>query len=282
MKDRSGQVYPILGLVQTPDNGFYAISQTGTMLSINPNGTPRGSRFLSTDILNKTEVKSIIRTHDGGSAVSGFILPCELEYKFGIEQCRSPTDVEFEAFVEKLDQNGNTTWSRSYADRGFSTVDQMIELNDDKGYASIMEHNSNNSLVMLDKNGTIVNSSLINFDGYSYSLQPGTKGFSILIYRIMNGTYPVHYYDNDGIKTDIKMINFTYNPSLTTSDSGYFSVCTVGKTIIFTEKKNSNGELVWERQISSFVTEPRNIHIFSVIETSDGGYLIVLGIDKVR
>ncbi len=287
IKDRPG-TYMIMGLVQTPDSGYYAISGNGLILSINPNGTISRSRVLDTNLLNRTEIVSVIRTHDGGSVISGFTVPCELDQS-GVKQC--PTSFkDFKTFVEKLDRNGITTWSRSYADSGFFSGGQIIELNHDKGYTSVMEHNSNNSLVMLDRDGMIVNSSGISLDGYEYNLLSGTNDFSILIHRNVNYTFPVLSYDYNGIKTESKLINFTGNPDaiIGTSDSGYLSV---NKDVIFlygrgettnisVRKMTDNGEPVWNRQISSFVTESRSIQIWNVIETSDNGYLIVLGIEE--
>lgn len=288
LKDKSGHMYPILGLVQTPDNGFYAISETGTILSISPSGTSRGSRFIDTSSLNKTEITSITRTHDGGSIISGYTVPCFLKYN-GVEECEIfPKD--FRKFVEKLDQYGNTTWFRSDTDSGFSGIDQIIALNDDQGYASVMKNSSNNSLVMLDKNGTIVNSSEISLENYSYKLQPVTRGFSAFISQNINNTHPIYYYDDFGIRTNTVMLNNSYDsgPTIATSDSGYLSVNQVGlffdvpkpTTVIHVLKTNDNGNLLWDRQVSSFVTDPYNVHIRNQIETSDGGYLIVLGIEK--
>jgi hypothetical protein len=239
------------------------------------------------DILNKTEdIHSFIRTHDEGSIITGFTYHCELNRE-GIRQCLQDKK---EASVEKLDQNGNTSWSRSYADNGFFGIDQIIELSDDKGYASVMKNNLNNSLVILDKNGIIVNSSIIRLDNYSYKLQPGTNGFSVFIYHNINNTHPINYYDNYGIETSTLMINITYDsgPTITTSDPGYLSVNQIGlffdvpkpTTVIHVLKMNDRGELIWDRQISSFVTDPHNVHIRNQIETSDDGYLIVLGIEK--
>jgi len=274
--DGSGQ-YMILGLVQTPDSGFYAISDTGIILLISPRGTLRGSRVLDMDILNKTEdIRSFIRTHDGGSIITGFTYHCELNPE-GIRQCLQDKQ---EASVEKLDQNGITSWSRSYADSGFLSVDQIIELNNDKGYVSVMNNNWNNSLVMLDKNGVIVNSSLISVGSYRYNLQSKTNGFSVIIHRNANNTFPVFSYDYNGIRTETKLINFTFDPDaiIATSDSGYLSVNKIPNNSV--RKMYDNGEPIWDRPIASLISSSYYSHVWNLIETSDKGYLIILGIEK--
>ncbi len=275
MKDKSGHLYPILGLVQTPDNGFYAISETGTILSVSQSGTSRGSRFVDTNPLNKTHIASIIRTRDGGSIISGFTVPCE-SLPNGNTLC--PTlSTEFIGFVEKLDQAGNTTWSRFYPLNEFSQVNRIIELNDDNGYAGVMSRNRTSILVLLDKNGMIVNSSPISVGALRYNLLPGTDGFSVLIHPVFNNTYPLYNYDNHGTMTNTVMINFSNEPDavIALSDPGYLSV-----NIFSVRKMNGNGEQIWDRPIASLLSPASYSHINKLIETSDNGYLIVLGIEK--
>ena len=264
LKEKPGQYLP-MGLVQTPDNVFYTVSDTGIILFIDQKGTITGSRPLDPN-LQKDNIHSFIRTRDGGSAIIG------------------------RAFIEKLDPNGTTTWTRDYSAMGFSTVDQITELNNDRGYASVMTSNSNNSVVVIDNNGSIVNSSLISLDSYQYYLQTEPKGFSVFGDQIINSTYPVYYYDNEGIRTDETARNFTYDPHTTivTSDPGYVSVSKTGvyfgvpkaATNISAQKLNRSGEVEWDHPITSFNTDIYSIHIRNTLETSDRGYIIVLGIEN--
>ena len=283
MKDKRGYGYPIFRIVQTPDTGFYALSETGTILSVSPSGIARGSRFIDTNLLNVNQINSFYRTRDGGSIISGYTVSCELNHK-GEKQCPEPLWDYKVSFIEKLDLEGNTSWSRTYADSGFYEAYQIIEMKDDKGYAGVMKNKLNYSIVLFDKNGMIVNSSVVSLERYQDNLLPGTSGFSVIGSRNANNTYPVFSYDYNGIKTDTKMINFTYETDaiIVPSDSGYVSVSKVARyfTNISVRKITGDGELVWDRQIYSFGSESWKIHIWDVIETSDTGYLVVLGIGK--
>ena len=261
LEEKPGQYLPV-GLVQTHDNGFYTISDTGIILFIDQNGTITGTRFPDTDPQKK--IQSFIRTRDGGSALT------------------------YNAFVEKLDPNGRTSWTGNYSALGFSVVDQIAELDNDRGYASVMTSNANNSVVVIDNNGRIVNSSLINMDTYQYYLQTEPEGFSVFGDRIINSTYPVYRYDNNGIMIDA-MRNFTYGPQATivTSDSGYVSVRKTldfgtpkAATIISAQKLDRSGEVVWDRQVITSTVDMYSIHTRNMLETSDRGYLIVLGIES--
>jgi hypothetical protein len=294
LTDKSGYADPIKGLVQTPDNGFYIISQRGDILKINPEGIPRGSRLQNTDVLNKTEVESIIKTHDGGSVIAGFTLQCKFDQRI---EC-PPDHRDFKAFIEKLDPNGETSWSQSYADRKFFITSQLSELNNDKGYASVMESFSNESVVTLDKNGRITNSSAISLNLSVYKMQPTDDGFIVFGFnRDMNYTYENYYYTNEGIKIDTRSLgNFKveyayqdFNQSAGTTDISFLTMKMVQsdlsahpKTNVSVLKINEDGQTVWESQIISINSVSNYIHIRNLLKTSDGGYLIVLGVEKTQ
>lgn len=286
----------IKGLVQMPDNGFYIILQDGKVVKISSLGILQTIRLHDTNVLNKTDVESFIRTHDGGSAIAGFTFHCELNRE-GIEQCPYSSN-DFRAFVEKLDRYGNISWSQAYDDSGFSIISNIVELKDDKGYVSVMKNNSNNSLVILDNTGDIINSSLFRSADYHYNIQSGINGFSVFTDKIINNTYEEYSYNNEGMNIGTKYINnyrmglvpTNYNIHAGSSDMDYLSLNKVQTdiggqptmTTIHVLKSNSDGTLVWDRQVTSYAMERDRINLRGLIETSDGGYLMVLGIEKTQ
>jgi hypothetical protein len=294
MTDKSGYADPIKGLVQTPDNGFYVVSQRGNILKISPEGIPRGSRLHDIDVLNKTEVESILRAHDGGSVIAGYTLQCKFDQRV---EC-PPDHRDFKAFVEKLDQNGETSWSQSYADRKFFIASQISELNNDKGYASVMEISSNESLVILDKNGMLKNSSVIGSNLPVYKMQPSDDGFVVFcLNRDMNYTYENYYYNNEGIKIDTRStgnfkVEYAYqdfNQSAGITDMIFLTMKMVQsdlsahpKTNVSVLRINEDGQTLWESQITPINSGSNYIHIRNLLGTSDGGYMLVLGVEKTQ
>lgn len=292
MTDKAGYADPILGLVQKPDTGYYLISEHGSILNIGPSGIFSSRQLHDTDVLKRTDVKSIFRTRDGGSVIAGFTFQCRFN-----ERIECPADRrDFQAFIEKLDPNGNSSWFRTYEDQDFFIVSQIIELNDDRVFVSIMESAKNESLVILDKNGVIQNSSFIGQDLLFYRMQPKNDGFVVFcLNRPMNFTYENYYYTSEGVRTrtisagnnkieyasgDLNSTTGMDSMSFLILKSGQFAFSARPETNISLVKKTGDGKTIWEQQLGPFSTDNNHVHIRHLIGTSDGGYLIVLGIEK--
>jgi hypothetical protein len=240
------------------------------------------------DIPNRTIIGPVIRTSDGGSAFAGFVHRCQIIDV--TEECSGTNDND-KPFVAKLDRDGNKVWFTKMQSDNFWNVISLIELPKDHGYIGLGQGTTiTHPLFKLDKNGLDVNSSSINSTDDVYKIQAAPDGFlAFAINGSMNSIIDISSYTDEGNKTKttvLENITNTEAPSyhdltIATRDDSYFSINVNGSSI-HAQKLDSNGKPVWDRQVISYTTDMALVHICKLIETNDGGCLIVLGVEKQK
>jgi hypothetical protein len=210
--------------------------------------------------------------------------------------------------LAKLDKYGNITGSQAFPN--FTKVYPVIEMNDRKGYlVHAYSTQKNNYALRLDRNGTIRTTTPLD------TLPNSTKGCTtpsgecyFMIYedrappivyfnqeynqtmtRIGKLTPSVIFFDREGAVTGKHLLN-NASPIVTgTQDGGYFSAGfgSRGQYVDFVlgsvpegtgmaVKLNPDGTIAWEKHISNV----RLSAVKSVIQTSDGGYVVAGDIEK--
>lgn len=284
--DQSTQ-YPdqISGIIQNPDSGFYLISRFGTIVKLDSSGNPSWKKNVWS---NGTENVAIsfqpIQTRGGGIIVGGSILQC---FRISDSLNCGPASLSYERFIGKLDTNGNLSWFTILSDKNITQVLSVIELSHDKGFIGFGLNKNGSGLFRLDNAGHDLNLSTINPTPTIYRILPDPEGFSaFVVNNSANNTIEELYYTDEGLKTTTKMLpNFTQS-GIVTQDNAYFSVSLKGSdnyplsTTMYVNKMDSNGKPKWDQQVTSFDTGIHLIHFWNLIETSDGGYLMVIGVEK--
>ena len=161
-----------------------------------------------------------------------------------------------------------------------------------QSYLGLSQKNNELFVIQLDKNGRInANSSLGNYDGYPLpSMQATKNGYLILFFNNTNSLMETVNLNTDGKVTNQKTLMNASNPIIMTHEGEFFSVelrsDTGGKsinpfegekTIVIAKKLDNNGILMWEQPVTT-LCKPKamnNIEITSVVQTSDGGYIIL-------
>jgi len=287
------------GIIQSPDNGFFALSRYGTIMQINSSGSIIQIRLHNAGDINNTQISSTARTDDGGMAIAGFTMKCLSNKR---PEC-APDDTSYRAFVEKLDPVGNITWSHSYSEQGFIQASSIIELINDRSFLTTMlKQNSNsysNSYVFLNSNGLVRNISSGSSIMPGYQIQTIPEGFSVFsVNPNLNNTLIEYSYTNEGFLINTKnLMNISHHDTppdqdrtIITRDRNYISTNLVESgagtksptTTVNLKELNQDGLINWDRKVSSFEKGKMYIHIRDIIETDDGGYLLILGVEKTR
>lgn len=272
LKDTYGYENSIKGIVQTMDNGFYIISQRGMILKTNPSGIP-GNKPLDNKVIHgNIELKSVIRTSEGGSAIAGVIY-------------------DSQPFVAKLDREGNQSWFTKISNENFSKVISLIELPGNSGYIGQGQSSARiRPLFKLDNDGRIENTSAINLIKDVYQIHSIPEGFAVFsMNQSMNNTFEVLSYTDEGNAiTTTFLENITPDARIIADESSYFSVTVTGSfypvnSTVHAQKLDSNGKTIWDRRVTTFDKKNKYlVNVRNVIATSDGGYLIVLAIEKQK
>jgi hypothetical protein len=190
---------------------------------------------------DNNEVKSVIRTSDGGSAIAGVIY-------------------DSQPFVAKLDREGNQSWFTKISNENFSKAISLIELPGNSGYIGQGQRSTSvRPLFKLDKDGRIENTSAINLIRNVYQIRSIPEGFAAFsLNQRMNNTIEVLSYTDEGnaIKTTF-LENITPDARITADDSSYFSVTVTGSfnpvnATVHAQKSDSNGETIWDRRVITF------------------------------
>jgi hypothetical protein len=271
-------------LIQTSDGG-YAIAGLTTsfgagsgdvyVVKLDANGNLQWSKTIGGPA--SEEGNSLIQTSDGGYAITGYTK------SFGAG--------EDDVYVVKLDANGNLQWTKTIGGKNEDLGTSLIQTSDG-GYAITGSTKSFGAgeddvyVVKLDANGNLqwtktisgktedLGTSLIQTSDGGYAITGSTKSFG----AGEDDVYVVKLDANGNLqwtKTiggSASEIGFSL---IQTSDGGYaiagFTTSFgAGEANVYVVKLDANGNLQWTKTIGG----PGDEIGFSLIQTSDGGYVI--------
>ena len=173
--------------------------------------------------------------------------------------------------ISKMDEEGNMIWTRVLGKGENYEINDMIALGDGIVYGGILSDTNWNTeyceLAHLDENGNeIWNSKLEGVDGL-YDLVPLSRGFAIGGYSWNSGD-KIIVMDNDGSVLDSMDFDDGISELLGIDDN--LLVITTGYGVLLT-MLDEDLNTVWTDTIFSY---DNYIYSSSVVQTSDGGFLI--------
>jgi hypothetical protein len=189
--------------------------------------------------------KSVIETKDGGYIIAG------TTFSFG-----SGGD---DVYLIKTDSNGRKIWEKTFGGYGFDSGSSVIETTDG-GYivvgktAPFLSNNFDVYLIKVDSNGNKVWERTFGGEGYD-------SGNSVI--ETKDGGYLIA-----GLTESFGMGKVELPHWLAKESQSLFLL---GKADIYLVKTDSKGNKIWEKTFGGF----RNDSAKCVIETKDGGYIIV-------
>ncbi len=265
----------IIAVFQTPDAGFLIVSQYGMIEKLDSEGNIQWNRTISDKSALQMMIYSTLQTRDGGYIFSGTAVCCDLIH-----------EKNYTMMVTKLDKNANQSWINIYNDSKKLTVQSLIELENDQDFIGLSLYL--HELVLFDKNGTIRGYIPLNtpgtYDPYKIQAVPGGCYVFQENFTRDNLVQEMHF-DNKGNPTGNRsLFNISHwdivgsrsDETLLTKDLGYLTI-NVSRAQLLT----ANGSVVWDKEIiSADVAKNRyNTHVRRIIETDDGGFLVVYGIE---
>jgi len=281
------------GLISTSDDGFAFAAARGGVCLFTAEGNvlwDRGAGIIYPD-------ESFIQTKDGGFLIVG-------DY-FG--NSSMPT-------VKKLDSRGFRVWEHSVQARELDNAQSIIELPDDLGFLVSFDSRHKQEvkdplyIAQLDKNGIIINYSLLSPDGwFSSGITHTTSDESVIFYHNFtgikpnyNGGYPIVTYlnntntagfmDRNGhVKRSVILPNYSV-PIIPAPDEGYLFagfkgegnqyygniIKNVTDSKLHVVKLNSMMTQEWEKEIP----EIKVSSVGKIIPLKDDGYIILCGTPK--
>ena len=217
-------------------------------------------------------VGSIQQTTDGGYIVAGWTA--------------SSGAGDFDAYILKLDESGNTTWTKTF---GGSTYDYAysIQQTTDGGYIvagttlSFGAGNADGYVLKLDENGNLLWDKTFGGSDYDYvySIQQTTDGGYIVAGS--TSSFGVGYVNVYVLKLD-ENGNLLWDKTFGRSgsngeahsikqvaDGGYIVAGTLNYHA-YVLKLDENGNLLWEKTFGGSNYD----HAYSIQQTTDGGYIV--------
>jgi len=267
----------IIAIFQTPDAGFLIVSQYGMIEKLDSEGNIQWNRTISDKKALQMMIYSTLQTRDGGYIFSGTAVCCDLI-----------VPKNYTIMVTKLDQNANQSWIQIHNDSKKYAVHSLIELENNSGYVGWVLGST--EVVLFDNNGTIMGYPPVKTPGtYDlYKIQAVPGGFFVYQKNFMrdNLVQEMHF-DNKGNPTGNRsLFNISHSEivgsrsdeTLLTKDLGYLTI-NVSRAQLLT----ANGSVIWDKEIiSTDVANDRySAHVRRLIETDDGGFLVVYGIEKL-
>jgi len=257
-------------LIQLRDGSFVtASSGNGVVCKLDKNGNLLWNKSsVKFDSVMTSSIHSVIETNDGGFLVAG-------------------------NYLTRLDPDGRPIWQYSYAThdgiQGYEKTFSVIEMKN-RGFLGLSQKYDHLYVIRLDPNGTIIaNSSLGEFSSYhSQGIKENNNGYSIMVDNKSNSTMDIVHLDADG--NIVNQRTLKNSPAIVTSDGGYFSVIVQnpdekpdnlsekGKIAVGGKKLDADGTEMWRSTPLTFckpVKTTINIGVSNVVQTSDGGYIIL-------
>jgi len=254
-----------------------ACNQTSPRSNTLPATSPSPSFCKAIGGKNDDWGSSLIQTSDGGYAITGYT------NSFGTG--------ELDVYLVKLDANGNLQWTKTIGGPKGDYGNSLIQTSDG-GYAiagyteSFGAGEMDVYVIKLDAHGNLQWTKTIGGPGYE-------EGRSLI--QTSDGGYAIagHTYSFGAGEDDVYIVKLDANGNLQwtktiggpgyevgysiiqTSDGGYAIAGSTtsfgaGKDDVYVVKLDANGNLQWTKTIGG----PGNEAGYSLIQTSDGGYVI--------
>ena len=261
-------------LIQLRDGSFITgSSATGVICKIDTDGNLVWNRTIKSNESGVISPYSVIETAGGVMLVAG-------------------------NYIAQLDEDGRSTWQRSYITAGHR-IFSVIEMKKNGDLLGLSQNDDQLFLLKMDRNGTITaNSSLDKYNEDSLShLYSIKNGYSMFFFNTTNSTMETMEIDSDGKITQKKaVINaapspwvLLQNPNIMTDDDGYASVIVrypdsqtnipAGrrKISLGVKKMDASGAEEWTSTPMTYCKPENtiNIQIKGIVQTSDGGYVIL-------
>ncbi len=288
----------ISGIARNAENEYYLVSQSGIIEKLDPQGNILWKRNISSGEAENFDIHyPPYQAMDGSILIGGSVWKCLKN----IDASRCGTgDRQHQPFVAKLDHDGNQLWFINISNTNFWSVISLNELPNNLGYMGQGQSNTGaRPLFKLNKSGFVVNFSSNSSIADGYQMQVIPDGFSVFsLNKDMNKTIEEFSYTNDGIQTKTKLLmNISHNDAppdrdltLVTRDGNYLTINLVetgagtksSTTSVNARELNNGGELMETHLVTAFNKDIMYVHIRDLIETADGGYLLVLGVEKTQ
>ncbi len=218
-------------VIQTTDGGYALAGWTYSygsgqgdayLMKMDANGNLQWTRVIGGS--NDERIWKIVQTTDGGYVAAGYTISYGPGYR--------------DAYVIKLDSNGNVQWTRAIGGTSFDEAASIVQTTDGGyalvGYSRSYTLRSDVLVVKLDPNGFVQWAKFIGGDSVDV-------GASII--QTSDGGYVV--------------AGWTYSYGQ-------------GRADVFVVKLDGNGNVQWTRAIGG----SRDERAYAVIETHDGGYVV--------
>lgn len=269
----------ILAIFQTlePDPGFLIISRFGLIEKVDDNGNIQWNHSISDNRALQLVLNSAITTKDYGYLLGGTAVCCDLS-----------NEKNYTMMLTKLDDRTNQSWTKIYYNSDFYRVYSLIELENNSGFVGLEKNTK--ELVLFDTNGSILESPYVSEGKQDkiYKLQEVGGGFYAYSSHWKSGDLVEEmHFNNDGkLMGNRTLFNITHSETLVSpgsdetllkKDSGYLTI-DAGHARLLT----ANGSVIWDKEIISLngAKNPPRIHVRHIIDTDDGGFLVVFGIEK--
>jgi hypothetical protein len=258
-------------ITQLQDGDFVtASSGRGAVCKIGKNGNLIWNKSsVKFDRLEYSQVYSIIETNDGGFLVTG-----DSQSLF------------------RLDSEGRLLWNYFYGTEGYGNIYPIIELKNGQSFLGVSQKNNQLFAIQLDQSGKIIaNYSLGKYDGSpAPSMNVKKNGYSIMFFNTTNAHFESVLLDDKGNITKIQILMNATAHCIPATDGGYFCAGFQSdegekrinpfegeKTKVIVKKLDADGILKWEQPVTTFCKAKalNNIEITGLIQTNDGGYLIL-------
>ncbi len=286
-----------LDLDYNPDNDIILIKVTsaGTLEWVKVFDTGRNDEAFSINQSSDGGFYVLGKTADENHfGVSNIIL---IKYSNTGELLWTTTDMNSflaESKINGWDHRVNRSW---YDNEKYGWIPSYAEMRNNQGYLFPFVNNSHLFIVHLDQHGQLVNSTLAGQNtGYPPSNIFSARGeYAVLYFNTTNAHYESVLLDEKGNVTKIQtLINATAH-CIPTNDAGFFCAELRSddgkkslnpfegqKTTVVEKKLDADGILMWEQSVTSFCKAKamNNIGLNSLIQTSDGGYVILASRDN--
>jgi hypothetical protein len=208
-------------------------------------------------------IKSIAETTDNGYVVGG-------------AQYIGKGD-RTETMIAKIDKNGSVTWQTFLGKYDYKDpVELVFQLPDDQGYVA----QTNRDVIRLDRDGNFVSVQHLNYE-VPESDNGTINGESLTRYLTYSpGTI---FYNQSGFAVAKLILHNAIGSTSRTSDNGYISADVrnsqsykITDNNLHVVKLHQDGTIEWDRNVSGILING----VSQIIQTSEGGYIVVGEYDK--
>jgi hypothetical protein len=265
----------IIAVFQTPDSGFLMVSHYGFIEKLDNNGNIQWNRTISDNRALQMIIYATLRTGDGGYLLGGTAVGGDLTHPGN-----------YTMMVTKLDQYANQSWIQIPPDSKKNVIHSLIELDNSSGFVGYVMGST--EVVRFDRNGTILGYPPVKTPGSNdlYKIQAVPGGFFAYQIRWSSDNQVEELrFTNEGKPTGNRtlftithkeIVGSRSDETLLTKDLGYITINASRAQLL-----TADGSVQWDREINPAAKNRQSAHVRRIIETDDGGFLVVYGIEKL-